>query len=317
MTSRITVFLIFLLVLSASLGSTPHPEKIFAAEQTNDTFALTLTVTDKKGRPVAGLQRSDFTLLIDKQPAEIVSFSNNGPVSVGLLFDISGSMMTESSKETQKRWDKIGDGIVRFLERSHGQNEYFVIVFASTAKLIVDWTSDPRTIFAGLGQVTRGRETALYDALAMGMNKVKQGHRPKRALLVISDGQDNASKHKFTDVRDLLKRSDVLLYGVGLSDPASAGSSLGMEGEGIIDELTSASGTSALFLKFDNREVSLNDVFELLAAEMQSQYRAVVKVSSQGTPKWHKVSAKVEERTDSSGSKMRFVVKTRPGFYLN
>ena len=122
-----------------------------------------------------------------------------------------------------------------------------MIGFNSRAQLLVDKTRDGDALLDKLTFVQTRGNTALYDACYLGVDKVQRGTHPKRALLLISDGQDNNSRYTFNDLRRLLKESDVTLYGVGILSGSDAGSSMGMEGQGVLDELAGVSGGKAFF----------------------------------------------------------------------
>ena len=126
-------------------------------------------------------------------------------------------------------------------------DEYFLIAFNSRAQLLLDKTRDGNQVLDKLTFVQTRNNTALYDACYLGVEKVQRGAHPKRALLLISDGQDNNSRYTFGELRRLLKESDVTLYGIGILSGSDAGSSMGMEGQGILDELASVSGGKAFF----------------------------------------------------------------------
>ena len=169
-----------------------------------DLITLTVTVTDTYGRYVSGLSRGAFTLLDEKVPQEITYFSDDdSPVSVGVIFDVSGSMSGEKVK-------KAREALSKFIQTSHNSDEYFLIGFNSRAQLLLDKTRDGNAVLDKLMFVQTRNNTALYDACYLGVEKVQRGAHPKRALLLISDGQDNNSRYTFNELRRLLKESDVV-----------------------------------------------------------------------------------------------------------
>jgi len=151
--------------------------------------------------------------------------------------------------------------------------------------------------------------TALYDACYLGVEKVQRGGHPKRALLLISDGQDNNSRYTFNELRRLLKESDVVLYGIGILGGGDAGSSLGMEGQGILDELASVSGGKAFFPR---SAAEMDDIFEQIALELRHQYSIGYKPNNfSNDGRWHKVKVKV---TPPRGLP-RLFVRTKEGYF--
>lgn len=268
-----------------------------------DLITLTVTVTDTYGRYVSGLGKSAFTVLDEKKPQEITYFSDDdSPVSVGVLFDLSGSMSGEKVKRAR-------DALAKFIQTSHNSDEYFLIAFNSRAQLLLDKTRDGNAVLDKLTFVQTRNNTALYDACYLGVEKVQRGTHPKRALLLISDGQDNNSRYTFNELRRLLKESDVTLYGVGILSGSDAGSSLGMEGQGILDELASVSGGKAFFPR-SNAE--MDDIFEQIALELRHQYSIGYKPTNfNNDGRWHKIKVKV---TPPRGLP-RLFVRSKEGYY--
>jgi Ca-activated chloride channel family protein len=250
-----------------------------------DLITITVTVTDTYGRYVSGLGKSAFTLLDEKKPQEITYFSDDdAPVSVGVIFDVSGSMSGDKIRRAR-------DALSKFIQTSHNMDEYFLIAFNSRAQLLLDRTRDGNAVLDKLTFVQTRNNTALYDACYLGVEKVQRGTHPKRALLLISDGQDNNSRYTFNELRRLLKESDVTLYGVGILSGSDSGSAMGMEGQGILDELASVSGGKAFFPR-SNAE--MDDIFEQIALELRHQYSIGYKPRdfvSDG--RWHKIKVKV------------------------
>jgi Ca-activated chloride channel family protein len=268
-----------------------------------DLITVTVTVTDTYGRYVSGLGKGAFTILDEKKPQEITYFSDDdSPVSVGVIFDVSGSMGGDKIKRAR-------DALSKFVQTSHNMDEYFLIAFNSRAQLLLDKTRDGNQILDKLTFVQTKNNTALYDACYLGVEKVQRGAHPKRALLLISDGQDNNSRYTFGELRRLLKESDVTLYGIGILSGSDAGSSMGMEGQGILDELASVSGGKAFFPR-SNAE--MDDIFEQIALELRHQYSIGYKpVEFTNDGRWHKIKVKV---TPPRGLP-RLFVRSKEGYY--
>ncbi len=268
-----------------------------------DLITLTVTVTDTYGRYVSGLTKNAFTLLDQKTPQEITYFSDDdSPVSVGVIFDVSGSMSGDKVK-------KAREALSKFIQTSHNSDEYFLIGFNSRAQLLLDKTRDGNAVLDKLMFVETKNNTALYDACYLGVEKVQRGAHPKRALLLISDGQDNNSRYTFNELRRLLKESDVVLYGIGILSGADAGSSLGMEGQGILDELSNVSGGKAFFPR---SAVEMDDIFEQIALELRHQYSIGYRPNNfVNDGKWHKIKVRV---TPPRGLPKLFV-RSKEGYF--
>jgi Ca-activated chloride channel family protein len=269
----------------------------------SDLITLTVTVTDNYGRYVSGLDQKAFSILDEKVPQEITFFSDDdAPVSVGVIFDVSGSMSGEKIRRAR-------EALSRFIGTSHDSDEYFLIGFNSRAQLLLDKTRDGDAVLNKLTFVQPKSQTALYDACYLGVEKVTRGAHPKRALLLISDGQDNSSRYTFTELKRLLKESDVVVYSIGILDGSDAGSSLGMEGQGILDELSSVSGGKAFF---PNTPAEMDEIFERIALELRHQYSIGYRPANfSNDGKWHRIKVKI---TPPRGLPKLFV-RSKEGYY--
>ena len=268
-----------------------------------DLITLTVTVTDTYGRYVSGLDQKAFKVFEDKEEQEIEYFSDDdAPVSVGVIFDVSGSMSGDKIR-------KAREALSRFIQTSHDSDEYFLIAFNSRAQLLLDKTRDGDAVLNKLTFVETRSNTALYDACYLGVEKVTRGTHPKRALLLISDGQDNDSRYTFSEVRRLLKESDVVLYSIGILGGNDPGSSLGMEGQASLDELSAVSGGKAFF---PNTAAEMDELFERIALELRHQYSIGYRPKNfKNDGKWHKLKVNV---TPPRGLP-RLFVRSREGYY--
>jgi Ca-activated chloride channel family protein len=251
-----------------------------------DLITLTVTVTDSYGRYVSGLDKSAFTVFDDKEPQNIAFFSDeDAPVSVGIIFDVSGSMSGDKIRHAR-------EALSRFIDTSHDMDEYFLIGFNTRAQLLLDKTRNGNAVIDKLTFVEPKHNTALYDACYLGVEKITRGTHPKRALLLISDGQDNESRYTFSDLRRLLKETDVVLYSIGIVGAHDANSTLGMQGQGILDELSSVSGGKAFFPSTD---AEMNEIFERIALELRHQYSIGYKPANfVNDGQWHRIKVKVK-----------------------
>jgi len=284
-----------------------------------EPVVLKVTITDKSGGFVTGLQTTNLEVSIDKKPAQIVSLSQTDePVSVGILLDSSGSASKRSTEQTARDFLKVRAALGRFLASSNKANDYFLMGFNTKPQLLSDWTSDPATIIGKFDHLVVSGSTALYDACYVAINKLQGARHSKRALILMSDGQDNLSRYTFNELRDFLRETDVLLYAIHFPDSVDVGSSLGMEGMGILDELSFISGGKSFWNK-DGAALELkhaNAVFEIIAMELRNQYRlSIVSNEPLVTKKWHKVKVKVNLPHDVRPQFKGVSARTREGFY--
>jgi Ca-activated chloride channel family protein len=266
-----------------------------------DLVSFTITVTDIYGRFVSGLGKNAFSIFDDKTQQDITFFSDeDSPVSVGILFDVSGSMSGDKVRRAR-------DALAHFVQTSHDRDEYFLIGFNSRAQLLMDRTRDGNAVLDKLTFVQTKNNTALYDACYLGVERVQRGTHPKRALLLISDGQDNNSRYTFNELRRVLKESDVVLYAVGILGGSDAGSSLGMEGQGIMDELAGVSGGKAFYPR---SAAEMDDIFEQIALELRHQYSVGYRPPSFDS-KWHRIKVKVA----APRGLPRMFVRSKEGYF--
>ncbi|HJS25442.1 MAG TPA: VWA domain-containing protein [Pyrinomonadaceae bacterium] len=282
-----------------------------AVPQTNDPIILNLTVTSKKGTIIRGLTLENFSITVDKQPLKILSLNEREvPVSVGILIDTSGSQDVRGAVEIKQQFKQ---GLEGFFKLSNPANEYFALAFNTQAELIQDWTSDYQSIVTKVDSLIFKKPTALYDAMSLSLEKMQTSRNSKRVLVLISDGADNQSKASFKKVRDALKASDVILYCVGLQNVVGIGDavSLNLEGEGILSELATLSGGRVLFMNNSQGPKAFNEVFEIIALELRSQYQiAIAPEASSAKTKWRKLKV-----TASRAGAEELMARTRQGYY--
>lgn len=307
------ILLIGILLLSAfgSFAQTPSPTPPPSGEDDienpikvkTDLVTLTLTVTDLYGRYVSGLDKKAFTVFDNNQEQEITYFSDaDAPISIGIVFDVSGSMSREKIAKSRRALEK-------FINTSHPADEYSLISFNDRAKLLLDRTRDGEALLQKLTLIETKGNTALYDAVYLGVERVTRGTRQKKALLVISDGQDNSSRYNFSEVRRTMKESDVVIYAVGILDGRDSGSMEGMQGQAFLDELASVTGGKSFYPQTD---IELDEIFERIALELRHQY-SIGYTPKDFAPdgKWHKVKTKVKPPRGLP----RLTVRSREGYY--
>lgn len=304
------LFCISLLAASLAFGQEPEPtpppiedDPTRTVKIPTDLVTLTLTVTDLYGRYVSGLSRNAFTIIDNNKEQEISFFSDSdAPVSIGILFDVSGSMSGD-------KINKARTALSRFINSSHPNDEYFLIAFNSRAQLLLDRTRDGDSVLQKLTLVQPRSNTALYDAVYLGIERVTRGAHQKKALLIISDGQDNSSRYNFNEVRRLMRESDVVTYAVGILDGRDMGSMTGMQGQAFLDELTSVTGGRSFY---PNTAIEMDEIFERIAIELRNQYSiGYTPTDFQPDGKWRRVRVRVKPPRGMS----RLTVRSREGYY--
>ena len=177
---------------------------------------VTATVTDDNGRFVSGLRKNDFTLYEDGQQQEITHFSNERvPVSLGIVLDTSGSM-------TDDKMSSARAAIDRFVFDLLGpDDELFFMQFNNSPRLMQQFTKDRRAISRAVGRVNPAGGTAMYDAVADAVPLADAGQNRKKALLLISDGNDTNSTIRVDELRQLIRESEVMVYALGVDSTTS------------------------------------------------------------------------------------------------
>ena len=172
---------------------------------------VTATVTDARGRFVAGLTKDDFQVYQDGELVEVTQFDNERvPVSLGIALDTSGSM-------EGRKMDAARRALDRFLFDLLGpDDEIFLYQFSYTPVLLQDWTANRERLSRAIRDIRPRGGTALYDAVAESVPRVAEGRHFKKALLIISDGNDNNSETDVRDLRRLIQQSEALIYAIGI-----------------------------------------------------------------------------------------------------
>jgi VWFA-related protein len=176
---------------------------------------VTATVSDADGRFVSGLTGDDFEVFEDGVPQTIVHFSNERvPVSLGIAIDTSGSMEGEKIRAARDALDRfLGD----LLDPS---DEIFLYRFSEIPTLLQPWTTDRRRLRRALGGISAGGGTALYDTVAETLPLLRVGQRQKKALLVISDGNDTSSETRPSELRQMVREAELIVYAIGIDAAA-------------------------------------------------------------------------------------------------
>jgi Ca-activated chloride channel family protein len=248
-----------------------------------DMVLVPVTITDPMNRLVTGLEQEDFQIFENSGKQKITSFaSEDAPVSIGIIFDLSGSM---NSKLIRAR-----ESILQFIKTANPQDEFFVIGFNERPELIENFTNSVEDIEARLAMVRSGHRTSLLDAIYFGLVKMKEARHERKALLVVSDGGDNNSRYTEGEVRSQVRESDVEIYSIGIFDPYAA-TPEERAGPELLNEMSEETG-GRLF-RVDNI-AEMGDIAEKVSTELRNQYVIGYRprdLTRDG--KWRKVKVKV------------------------
>lgn len=247
---------------------------------------VNVTVTDPYDRIVTGLDEGNFQVYDERVPQSIATFSTeDAPISVGLIFDSSGSMGDKIQKSKE--------AALQFFKTSNPQDEFMLINFSDRPNLITGFTSKFENLQDRLLFVKSGGRTALLDAIYLGLSEMKKGTTNRKALLVISDGGDNHSRYTERDIKKAVKESDVQIYAVGIFEPLASRGRTPEEagGPSLLAELAEVSG-GRMFSVEDPNE--LPDIAEKISIELRNQYLIGYKPSNLiRDGRWRRIKVKL------------------------
>jgi Ca-activated chloride channel homolog len=220
-----------------------------------------VTVTDTMNRPVLGLDKEDFVLFEGDEAQHIRYFSSeDAPISIGILLDLSKSM----SNKIESARQALGE----FFKTAHPEDDYFVITFADRPQMLADATQSVGSIQAKLAGVNPAGHTALLDAIYLGLSKAKHSRYQRRALLIISDGGDNCSRYRSREIKSLVQESDVEIYAIGIFDSIFK-TPEEWAGKRLLTDITEATGGHTIAL---GNTRQLPEVAAAISLELRSQY---------------------------------------------
>jgi Ca-activated chloride channel family protein len=264
----------------------PQVEPGSAIKVDVDLTLVNVTVMDPLDRLVTGLEKGDFRVFEDKSEQEVLTLSSEDvPVSIGIVFDMSGSMSDKVEKARQ--------AAVQFMRTANPLDEFFLVTFNDRAELTSGFTSriedlQSRMMF----MASRGR-TALFDAIYLGLSQMRGAHNGKRALLVISDGGDNHSRYNENDIKNYLREANCQLYAIGIYDPISVRSRTSEElyGPSLLTEMTEMTGGHVF--PVENID-ELPDVAAKIGMELRNQYVLGYKSANRAHDgMWRKIAVKL------------------------
>ncbi len=244
-----------------------------------------VTALDSHNRFMTGLSREHFDVFDNQVKQQIAHFSDeDAPLSLGIIYDVSGSMEKHISRSLA--------ALRRFIETSHEDDDFFLITFNNRANLAQDFTTSADQLLRRLTVAAPKGATAVYDAVYLGLEKLRQGRHPRKALLIISDGQDNNSRYSFKELRNLIKEADVQIYAIGIT--SFMADSLARFGRSVLEEITEVTGGRAFFPDAD-RETGLIEICTRIALELRHQYTlGFYPTSTAPDAKWHKLKVRVK-----------------------
>lgn len=259
------------------------------------TVIVRVSVTDPLDRYVVGLEARHFRVYEDKVEQPISIFSNDAdPISVGIILDTSRSMGDNMLSARTS--------VNRFLKQGSPEDEYLLIGFNNRTRVLQDFTSDSRNIINEATFAAPGGETALFDAIYLGLEKIKESNNRKKALIVITDGENNASRYTFREVKEFAKESDVQIYVIGERGEQGYGRS-------IIAEIVSLTGGRAFF---PHNFKQLDYYIDLIHTELRNQYvLGYIPLDQEFDGEWRELTVRLEPPEGMP----RLSIRAREGYY--
>ncbi len=279
---------------------------------------LNVTVVDGGGQYVTGLGKTDFKVFDDTLPQEITSFSNDDKAaSIGILLDLSESMAEWARRGFTSRIVK--QAVSRFTQLGGKGNEYFIVAFDARPRLLLDWTDDVSAINSALAQLAEVKpkgNTALFDACYLGAEHLPRSKHDKRVLILITDGEDNASKQSFEKARRVMRESGSLIYGVLIRTVTQGGvvsEALAEESKSVLLDLALPSGGAVWFPEKPSEVLA---AFESIAQELHHQYMIGFSSMNAGAgEKWHRIKVVVTSAQNAQREPRHLSIRSRQGYY--
>jgi Ca-activated chloride channel family protein len=225
---------------------------------------LNVVVTDPYNRLVLGLDPDNFRVFENNVEQEITTFSSEDvPISIGVIFDCSGSM--------SNKLGKAREAVLEFFRTANPEDEFFLVSFNERAELTSSFTNSVEDLQSRMMFASSKGRTALLDAIYLGLSQIRAAHNSKRALLILSDGGDNHSRYQESDIKRLVKEADTQLYAIGIFDPLGYRSRTPEElnGPTLLNEITEMTG-GRVFAADNLNE--LPDIAAKIGLELRNQY---------------------------------------------
>jgi Ca-activated chloride channel homolog len=251
-----------------------------------DLALVNVTVTDPYNRLVTGLEPDNFRVFEDNIEQEVVSFSSEDvPISIGVIFDFSGSMANKV--------DKAREAALEFFKTANPQDEFFLVSFNERAELTSTFTNSVEDLQSRMMLTAPKGRTALLDAIYLGLSQMRGAHNAKRALLILSDGGDNHSRYNENDIKRLVKEADTQLYAIGIYDPLGYRNRTPEElnGPSLLAEVTELTGGRVFAVEHLN---DLPDIASKIGMELRNQYVLGYRPSNHvHDARWRKIKVKL------------------------
>jgi Ca-activated chloride channel homolog len=250
-----------------------------------DVVLVPVTVSDSENRPVTTLKKQDFALFEEGERKEIRYFSaEEAPLSVAILLDVSKSMSDKVDTERA--------AIVEFFNNAHPDDEYFAITFSDRPREVASATQSINELETKLTAIEPGGPTAMLDAVYLAVSKLRSARYTRKAIVIFSDGGDNASRYTLREIKNMVQESDVQIYAIGLFDTFFFGTLEEKLGKLWLSEITDATGGRTITV--DN-SMKLPEAAATISRELRNQYTLGYRPDGPNASKWRKIKVRVTQ----------------------
>lgn len=299
---------IFAPVVSAQTAATKPAQPDDRVVVGTNLVTVNVIVTDKSGRYVKGLTRNHFELYDEKTKQNIAHFSADAsPVSLGIVLEVH--------ETTTEKTRAMLAAVKEFTSTLNDRDDFFFVAFSKHGSMTTEFIPSLDQVVNHLQVIKPGGPSALYDALYLATERLQKTRNLRKAILVISDGQDEQSRHSYKELRNHLRTFDAQVYAIGIADPASdpfagygrwvfeditrqtgrrsflmnADSAMG---RGVLAEMSRVSGGTT-YIPETESEPELTGICTQIAFELRQQYTLGFYSSEAGDGKWHRLKVRV------------------------
>jgi len=270
-----------------------------------DLVLVPVTVTNPDNRPVNDLPAQAFSVSEDGVQQQVQYFTHeDSPISIGLILDLSGSM--------KNKVEYVREALKRFLENANIEDDYCAVLVGSRPELLATSADPLDKLSERLADIQPGGSTSLFDAIYLGVSRMRHAHYQRRALLIISDGADNSSRYTLKEIRNVVAESDVMVYAIGIFDNVALPLFKTMEermGRKWLDEITDAGGGRDLPADKRNK---IPEIAAQISRELRSQYVLGYRPTRmERDGKWRKITV----RLDPSAQAAHLHAQYKKGYY--
>jgi Ca-activated chloride channel homolog len=273
-----------------------------------DLVLMYTSVFDKKGQFVGGLKKDNFRIFEDGVEQQIASFAQEDvPISMGIILDLSGSM--------RGKIDQVNRAALAFIQASNPQDQVFLVGFNEEVELLQDFTGDIDEITDTLQNVVVMGGTALYDAIYLGVQKAHTGKRSKKAVVVITDGEDRDSFYKLDELVSIVQESDVQVFCIGFLNSAPEKSIFGRWSKSVpekahdaLQRVAEETGGKAYF---PDKVTDIHPIVAEIASELRNQYSiGYFSTNSARDGSWRRVNIDLDKKIAPANQ-----IRYRRGYY--